>query len=64
LYDLTTWQDEKIAAVVAAVQKLTQVAVCFIFKHDKKAASLHPYGVAVVSAKQVVVQDKGGVTFA
>ena len=58
------FQDEKIAKVVAAIQKMAQVSCCFVFKHQTKEKSrLQPYGLAIVTAKQVVVPSQGSHTF-
>ena len=58
-------QDAKIAAMVAAVQKLSQVSPCLIFKHQNKETKsrLQPYGLAIVTSKQVVVPAGGSITF-
>ena len=58
------FQDEKIATMVAASQELAQVSCCFVFRHQANEKSrLQPYGLALVTAKQVVVPSKGSHTF-
>ena len=57
------FQDPNIAAVVAAAQELAQVSCCFVLKHQKEKSRLQPYGIALVTDKQVVVPSKGSHTF-
>ena len=56
-------QDAPVAAMVAAVQGLVQVALHFVFKYNAKDQRLQPYGLALVVAKQVVVPANGSVQF-
>jgi hypothetical protein len=55
-------QDQKIATIVDAAGKMAQVSLCFVFKHKDKSR-LQPYGIALVTIKQVVVPSKGSYTF-
>ena len=49
--------------MVVQVQQMAQVSLCYIFKHQAKEKSrLQPYGLAVVTAKQVVVPSQGSLT--
>ena len=65
LYDLMdSFQDDKIATIVAATQKMAQVSCFYVFKHQTKEKSrLQPYGLAMVTTKQVVVPSNGSHTF-
>ena len=57
-------QDDKHARMVAAAQKMGQVSLCFVFKHTTKEKSkLQPYGLAMVTVKQVVVPSQGSHAF-
>ena len=50
--------------MVAAAQKTAQVSMCYVFKHQVKDKSrLQPYGIAMVTDKQVVVPSHGSYTF-
>ena len=59
------FQDEKIAAMVAAVMELAQVSCCYVFKHQTKEGKsrLQPWGLALVTVRQVVVPSQGSYTF-
>ena len=59
------FQDKKIATMVEATKNLAQVSRCFVFKHQTKdnKSRLQPYGLAIVTAKQVVVPSQGSYTF-
>ena len=49
--------------MVEQVQKMAQVSLCYVFKHQAKEKSrLQPYGLAVIIAKQVVVPSQGSLT--
>ena len=64
-YDIMDpFQDEKIAAMVAAAMELAQVSCCYVFKHQTKDKSrLQPYGLALVTVRQVVVPSNASHTF-
>ena len=66
LYDIMDpFEDEKLATVLAATKKMSQVACRFVFKHSMKEnkSRLQPYGVAIVTVKQVVVPSQGSYQF-
>ena len=61
---MNLFQDEKIATVVDATKNMAQVSCCFVFKHQTKEKSRpQPYGLAIVTVKQVVVPAQGSHTF-
>ena len=61
---MNLFQDEKIATVVDATKNMAQVSCLWVFKHHTKEKSrLQPYGLAIVTAKQITVPSGGSHTF-